>query len=91
MTQVFVAMPNQNMTNDSKSDISENDTRSGKTWGRFLKVGAVAAASAILGGVAAAWWYRKTITTLHETGENGNNPHFGIGSQAAQEGAEDEI
>jgi hypothetical protein len=31
-----------------------------------LKVGAVAAASAIVGGLAAAWFYRKTLSQLRE-------------------------
>ena len=78
------------MTSDSKSDVSEKIASDGKTWGRVLKLGAVAAASAILGGVAAAWWYRKTIKTLHESGENGKNPHFGIGLQAPDERTEDD-
>ena len=37
----------------------------------WLKVGAVAAASALAGGLAAAWFYRKTLTKLQE-GENGS-------------------
>jgi hypothetical protein len=41
-------------------------------------VGIIAAASALAGGLAAAWWYRKTITKLHQTEEIGQNPHFGI-------------
>jgi hypothetical protein len=32
----------------------------------WLRVGAVAAASALLGGVAAAWYYRKTLAQLRE-------------------------
>jgi len=44
----------------------------------MLKLGVVAVASALLGGVAAAWWYRKTLHKLHESGESSNNPHFGI-------------
>ena len=32
----------------------------------WLKVGAVAAASALLGGMAAAWFYRKTLAQLRE-------------------------
>jgi hypothetical protein len=34
----------------------------------WLRVGAVAAASAILGGLAAAWFYRKTLSRLREAG-----------------------
>lgn len=32
----------------------------------WLKVGAIAAASAVLGGMAAAWFYRKTLSRLQE-------------------------
>jgi len=32
----------------------------------WLKVGAVAAASAVLGGLAAAWFYHKTLSRLRE-------------------------
>ena len=35
------------------------------TW---VKVGAIAAASAALGGLAAAWFYRKTLSQLREAG-----------------------
>jgi len=56
----------------------------------LLKLGVVAVASALLGGIAAAWWYRKTVQKLHETGENGNNPHFGINpDHPADENADD--
>ena len=32
----------------------------------WVKVGAIAAASAALGGLAAAWFYRKTLSQLRE-------------------------
>ena len=35
----------------------------------WLKVGAVAAASAVLGGLAAAWFYRKALSQLREAEE----------------------
>jgi hypothetical protein len=31
---------------------------------RVLKVGLISAASALAGGLAAAWWYRKTLNKL---------------------------
>lgn len=36
----------------------------------WVKVGAIAAASAALGGLAAAWFYRKTISRLREAGDD---------------------
>jgi len=35
----------------------------------WLKLGMIAGASALAGGIAAAWWYRKTLVKLRE-GEN---------------------
>ncbi len=32
----------------------------------WLKVGAIAAASAVVGGLAAAWFFRKTLSQLRE-------------------------
>jgi hypothetical protein len=79
------------MTNDSESKISEKTSGSGESRGGLLKLGAVAVASALLGGIATAWWYRKTVQRLHETGENGNNPHFGIDSDHAAEDSTEEL
>jgi hypothetical protein len=44
----------------------------------WLKLGVIAAASVLVGGIAAAWWYRKTLTTLRQAEENGTNPQYGI-------------
>jgi hypothetical protein len=53
----------------------------------WLKLGVIAAASALAGGLAAAWWYRKTLTRLREAEENGTNPQYGIpGDDPADEG-----
>jgi len=41
-------------------------------------VGAVAAGSALAGGLLAAWWYRKTLSKLRQAEEDAKNPHFGI-------------
>jgi len=57
----------------------------------WLRIGCVAAASALAGGVAAAWWYRKTLNKLHESGENGENPQFGISAGSSSEDPFDEI
>jgi len=44
----------------------------------WLRVAAVAAASALAGGLAAAWWHRKTLAKLRQSDENGANPDFRI-------------
>jgi hypothetical protein len=38
----------------------------------------VAVASALAGGLLAAWWYRKTLKRLRQAEEDAQNPHFGI-------------
>jgi hypothetical protein len=53
----------------------------------WLKLGVVAAASVLAGGLAAAWWYRKTLTTLRQAEDNGTNPQYGSsGDDPADEG-----
>ena len=60
------------MTSNLKSSTStglsseSQANRRGAAPHSWLKVGAVAAASAILGGLAAAWFYRKTLSQLRE-------------------------
>ena len=44
----------------------------------WLKVGTIAAASALAGGLAAAWYYRKTLKSLQEAESDGGNPEFRI-------------
>jgi hypothetical protein len=40
----------------------------------WLKMGTLAAASALAGGLAAAWFYRKTLAQLRQAESNGHNP-----------------
>jgi hypothetical protein len=44
----------------------------------WLKVAAIAAVSVLAGGVAAAWWHRKTLAKLRQVEENASNPEFRI-------------
>jgi hypothetical protein len=66
------------MTNHSESDASTQKRDAGAKDSQWLKVGLVATASALAGGLAAAWWYRKTLKTLRQSEEIVQNPHFGI-------------
>ena len=52
------------MANDSKGEVYAQAVRSGKQVPKALGLGLVSAASAIAGGMAVAWWYRKTLTKL---------------------------
>ena len=60
------------MTNGVKSSTSKAEASPDPADGlrsaanSWLRVGAVAAASAVLGGLAAAWFYRKTLSQLRE-------------------------
>ena len=59
----------------------ESSTSSPKTLEKqghsgWFKVSVLAAASALVGGVAAAWFYRKTLHTLREAESEGANPEF---------------
>ena len=65
------------VTSDFESAVSEKGAREKVAplpppgW---LKVGAVAAASAVLGGLAAAWFYRKTLSQFREAEEKSQMP-----------------
>ena len=43
-----------------------------------LKVTAIAAVSALTGGLAAAWFYRRTLTRLQHAELNGRDSNFGM-------------
>jgi hypothetical protein len=69
------------MTNEPKplvSEISENIKRAQTRLPAWIKVGAVAAASALAGGLAATWFYRKTLTRLQNSESGPENSNFRI-------------
>jgi hypothetical protein len=51
----------------------------------WLKMGAVAAASALAGGLAAAWFYRKTLAQLRQAENNGHNPEIKTSESCSEE------
>jgi hypothetical protein len=51
----------------------------------WMKVGAVAAASALVGGLAAAWFYRKTLADLRRAESNGSNPEVSASEDFPEE------
>jgi len=63
------------MSNDLESSASKRprpvaaSAEPGALPSGWVKVGAIAAASALLGGLAAAWFYRKTLSQLREAEE----------------------
>lgn len=66
--------------NKEESEVSISNEPATPTSSNWVRVGIVAAASAFVGGLAAAWWYRKTLQTLRQNGEIDSNPNFGISS-----------
>jgi hypothetical protein len=64
------------MSNDLESSASKRPVHSSGSGGNgafskdWLRVGAIAAASALVGGLAAAWFYRKTLSRLQEAEEH---------------------
>jgi hypothetical protein len=71
------------MTSPTESDALAPNEVTNSASPKWLRVGLVAAASAMAGGLAAAWWYRKTLKTLRQTEEIAPNPEFGISSDEA--------
>jgi hypothetical protein len=57
----------------------------------WLRLAILTAGSAFIGGVAAAWWYRKTLAKLHETAEKPKNPHFGMPIDQPTDDSHDEV
>jgi hypothetical protein len=66
-------------SNDSAA--SEGRLREAILFPSWIKVGAVAAASALAGGVAAAWYYRKTLNYLRQAEIRQGVPDFGISEE----------
>jgi hypothetical protein len=48
-------------------------------------VGVVAAATALAGGLAAAWFYRKTLTRFNQIEGNAQDPDFRISEDDPEE------
>ncbi len=66
------------MTNPPESSSSPPQSAQTSRPSGWLKVGAVAAASALAGGLAAAWFYRKTLTRLRQAEDQPPNPAFNM-------------
>jgi hypothetical protein len=66
------------MTNSLESSTSSTSDAADSNSPGWLKLGVVAAASVLLGGLAAAWWYRKALAQLHQAEEKPSNSHYGI-------------
>jgi hypothetical protein len=63
------------------SEVSENPDNTNARLPAWMKVGAVAAASALAGGLAAVWFYRKTLTHPQSVGPATENSNFRINNR----------
>ena len=68
----------QELLTPDKSETSADLTGQARPYPGWIKVSAIAAASALSGGLAAAWYYRKTLTKLQLASETAETPDFGI-------------
>jgi membrane associated rhomboid family serine protease len=72
-----------NEANALESGISKEPAATGGSRPAWIRVGAIAAASALAGGLAAAWFYRNTLNKLRQAESNPDNSDFGIPKEAA--------
>jgi hypothetical protein len=66
------------MADDLESIVSRTKDAVPAQSSKWVKLGVLAAASALAGGVAAAWWYRKTLIKLRQVEEASHNTGFRI-------------
>ncbi len=79
------------MASELESDIYADQRSSSPKPSNWLKIAFITAGSALAGGLAAAWWYRKTLAKLRETGETSQNSHFGISTEQDSQGPEEDL
>ncbi|MGD0522749.1 MAG: hypothetical protein ABSA48_15945 [Terracidiphilus sp.] len=77
---------NKNMTKSFESSTSSDARAATGEPSGWLKLGVIAAASALAGGLAAAWWYRNTVKRLRQADEIPSHLHFGIHEDDPEEG-----
>jgi hypothetical protein len=75
------------MKSSLDSDVSHLPQAENERIPRWLRLGIVAGASALAGGVAAAWWYRKTLIKLRQAENRTSNAESrNLEDDAADEG-----
>ncbi len=73
-------------TRPLESDQSPSEPLHNERKAGWFKISAIAAASALAGGLAAAWYYRKTLHTLRHADADAQNPDFGISETTTEDG-----
>jgi len=69
-----MSTPETSPVESTHSSISSESEARPSAW---IKVGVVAAASALAGGLAAAWFYRNTLNRFRQAESDGENSDFG--------------
>jgi hypothetical protein len=86
-SEQMVLLVHTHMTNSLESGPSSNSQPSAAAPRGWITLGTVAAASAIAGGLAAAWWYRNTLKKLRQADEPTANTNYGISGDDPPDGA----
>ena len=66
------------MESPTESDVSLESKPAVRRAVNWVRMGVFATASALAVGLAAAWWYRSTLKTLRQSGENDSDSSFRI-------------
>ena len=69
-------MDDQDPTSLESSNSDENP-ESKTPISSWIRVGTIAAVTALAGGLAAAWFYRKTLNRFRQAESEGENSDFG--------------
>ena len=75
------------MTNSFEPETSATQKARDADPSAWFKLGVVAAASVLAGGLAAAWWYRKALLQLRQAEEKPSNPQYGISGEDPEDEA----
>ncbi len=74
---------NESSSSESVSSPSKSALREGGDG--WIRLSAIAAASALAGGLAAAWYYRKTLNTLRNAASIETPPEAGMAGEDSEE------
>jgi hypothetical protein len=81
MARPIIQVQRKKMDTDTRPLESEPSSDSGEGRAHlpgWIKVGSIAAASALAGGLAAAWFYRKTLSRLQNAEQIPPDSNFGM-------------
>jgi hypothetical protein len=77
------------MANESKDEVYKDEGGKNQAPAAALKVGLIATASALAGGLAVAWWYRETLKKLQNPVNSKNLPKNGYFEEVSPDADQD--